>query len=62
MNYMDNGYFYFFDTVLRMWTIYECDSFGNQLETSEYVPNRKQLIKQFNLNFNSYEENSFLYS
>lgn len=50
--YEDNGYRYFYDTHVRMWTIYKIDAEGNQLGYAEYHTKRALKINYPNLSFN----------
>lgn len=43
--YYDNGYRYFYDWHLQLWTIYKIDIEGNQFGDADYKNNRKDLIR-----------------
>lgn len=43
--YEDNGFRYFWDTHIKMWTIYQIDSEGNQISrAAEHYGYREQLL------------------
>ena len=42
--YEQNGYRFFYDFHLRMWTIYKIDNNGNQLGSAEYYSKDRLLL------------------
>lgn len=43
--YEHNGYRYYYDQSLRLWTIYKIDLIGNQIsKEADYFVNKKELI------------------
>jgi hypothetical protein len=52
--YFKNGYAYFYDTNIRLWTLYPVDANGNRIEwdsndnpiEAEYFTNKKELEKR----------------
>jgi len=46
--YEDNGYRYWYDTKIKMWTIYPIDSKGNQSSKgAEYYGYKEQLLRNY---------------
>ena len=46
--YYDNDYLYYYDTHLRMWTIYKADDKGNQIDRgATYFKNKDELRRIF---------------
>lgn len=46
-SYKDNGYIYFYDTSLRLWTIFKVDAEGNQIGDADYPVRKADLKKQY---------------
>lgn len=44
--YQDNNYRYFYDTNIRLWTIYKVDEEGNQVENEAYYFQNKKQMRQ----------------
>ena len=42
--YCDNGYIYFYDTNIKLWTIYQHDENGNQVGITKYESNKENLL------------------
>ena len=50
--YRDNGFEYFYDTSLRLWTLYKVDDNGNQIGDAYYYNDQNQLFNHHpELNF-----------
>jgi len=48
VTYEDNGYRYYWDTNIKLWTIYPIDAAGNQISKGcEYYGYRAQLIRNY---------------
>lgn len=45
--YQDNGYRYYYDTHIRMWTIYVIDQLNNQVGNADYHANKSRLIVNY---------------
>ena len=46
-------YRYYYDTNIKLWTIYQVDNLGNQVDLPDYYNDRDQLQKAYPfLNFN----------
>lgn len=47
--YQENGYRYFYDTHIKMWTVLKIDENGDQVGCAEYFNDRKQLLANYQI-------------
>ena len=49
VTYKDNGYIYFYDRAIKLWTIYAHDDNDYQINTANHYNDKVQLIKAYPL-------------
>ena len=45
-------YWYFYDTNVRSWVVYDVDENDYQVNGAEYFPNKKELLLSYRFDFN----------